>query len=50
MVHTHLLNRRPTGARSPVNLLRVKEGFSEDRVTIHEASGGIRKALQAIEA
>ena len=50
MVHTHVLNRRPTGALSPVNLLRVKEGLSEDRVIIHEASGGIQKALQAMEA
>ena len=45
MVYTHVLNRRPSGVRSPADLLRGTTESSEDRVSIHEASRNPQKAL-----
>jgi hypothetical protein len=45
MIYTHELNRGQSGVRSPADLLCGTEGYSADRVSIHEASGGIREAL-----
>jgi hypothetical protein len=45
MVYTHVLNRGPSGVRSPADLLSGEEGSSADRVTINEAGGDTREAL-----
>jgi hypothetical protein len=37
--------RRPSGLRSPADLLCGTEGFAADRVTIHEAGSNARDAL-----
>ena len=45
MVYTHVLNRGPSGVRSPADLLREMAGSSADRVSFHEAGGDTREAL-----
>jgi integrase len=45
MIYTHVLNRVPSGIRSPADLLRGTEGSSADRITIHEAGGDTRDPL-----
>jgi hypothetical protein len=45
MDYTHVLNRGPSGVRSPADLPQGTEGSSADRVKIHETGGDTRDAL-----
>jgi hypothetical protein len=49
MVYTHVLNRGPSGVRSPADLLWGTEGSSVGRVTVHESGGGTREALLGMD-
>jgi hypothetical protein len=45
MVYTHVLNRGPSGVRSPADLLCGTTESSADRVSIHKAGSNRQKAL-----